>query len=165
MGVVLRPVLAAGIVSALLVIPTAGCGRDDRSPPPPASSIPSAASDGSPCSEGELRKARDDRDVILLSERGSAPGTLYFDTFLLHACDGGWALVEASHSDGPTFNFWLMQQDGPGWHLIAVAGTQASTPPEESLFSVVALAKKGYSAEAITAAIGDTTKTGRPVFD
>ncbi|MCL2467487.1 MAG: hypothetical protein FWF02_07975 [Micrococcales bacterium] len=163
-----RRVLVTWVAVMLAVVPAAGCSRDDPPPvpaPPPALS-PSDPSDGSPCSETTLRKARDDRQNSPLFEREASEGhPYYYDYFQVHACEGGWALVESSHSGGSTFNFWLMHQEDPTWHLVAVAGTWIDTPLDEPLFLTEELAKKGYSAEEIKSAVGEKTSVGRPVFD
>ncbi|MCL2423731.1 MAG: hypothetical protein FWD11_07570 [Micrococcales bacterium] len=157
------------LVPVLAVLLVAGCDQTSTSdwtvrPPQPSQddvtpepSDPPAGLTGD-CSDTALRAARGgDGESLLESEET-------YDAFVVHGCAGQWALVESNPSSASTFMFWLMWYDADGWNIIDVAGTRNDTPLSEGLFSAADLTSAGYSTDEIVAALGSTTRAGRPLF-
>jgi hypothetical protein len=77
---------------------------------------------------------------------------------------GGFALVEASHSSGSSFDFWAMYAANGTWRIAAVGGTRLGTPLSQPIFTRQALSSGlGGRLSEYLAAVGSKTKTGRPI--
>lgn len=118
------------------------------------------------CSEDALRTAiADDASKPLLQlDTGSGPGSFFYDTFDIHGCAGGYALIEASHSSGSSFSFMAMNWDGGHWRIAATAGTRRDTPVSQPLFdrNQLDIALNGHLAEFLQS-VGSRTKDGRAI--
>jgi hypothetical protein len=145
--------------SSTATTPARPASPSSTAKPGPSSSKPSAA----PCTEAALRTAADTNGGRPLSDKGG--GTTYvYDAFKLHACKDGHALVEASRSSGSTFTFWAMTWSNNSWRVKATSGVRTDTPPSTPVWTRSALQTAlGSSYSAFLAAVGSTTKTGRPI--
>lgn len=71
--------------------------------------------------------------------------------------------VGASHSSGSSFDFWAMYAAN-GTRIAAVGGTRLGTPLSQPIVTRQALSSGlGGRPSEYLAALGSTTKTGRPI--
>ena len=118
------------------------------------------------CTEFVLRMAEDDRGARpLLMVDGVNPDQFEYDALAVHHCRAGWALVEASHSSGSAFSFWLLKEDSGEWALLGATAVRLDTPVKEPLFTSPQLVEMGVDPTDVTAAFGSTTTSaGRLIF-
>jgi hypothetical protein len=112
-----------------------------------------------------LRSASDDSgnplaDIEFVDDERS----FVYDSFSIHGCKDGYALVEASMSSASSFDFWVMKQLPEGWKIVSVASTNLSTPRSQALFTREALDQAlDNELTEFEAAVGTTTQSGRTI--
>jgi hypothetical protein len=117
------------------------------------------------CAETRLRSASDDSgnplaDIEFVDDERS----FVYDSFSIHGCKDGYALVEASMSSASSFDFWVMKQLPEGWKIVSVASTNLSTPRSQALFTREALDQAlDNELTEFEAAVGTTTQSGRTI--
>jgi len=116
------------------------------------------------CTASRLRSATTEAGKPLSDTEDIDAVNFVYDTFVVHGCEDGYALVEASISSSSSFDFWAMKESSEGWYIALVASTGIDTPRSQALFSREAL-DQALDGELIKfeAAIGTTTKPGRSI--
>ena len=87
------------------------------------------------------------------------PVTSYFyDAFEVMGCRGSYALIQASHTSGSTFGYWVLTAQAGQWTVRAQGGVWGGAPSQAAVFSPGALAKAGLDEAAVVAALTSFTK-------
>lgn len=114
------------------------------------------------CTQGSLSGATKD-GARPFRDRDS-DGRLLLDTFAVHACGHGLALVESSHSAGSTFNYWVLVGQENAWRIVAVSGVRLATPHSEPLFTRAELhAALKSQLPILVNLVGSELPSGRPL--
>ncbi|MEO3787179.1 hypothetical protein ABGB12_27965 [Actinocorallia sp. B10E7] len=116
-----------------------------------------------PCRESALRAVPElgEKDPL-----GGGYESYFYDVLKVHACSNEMALIEANHSAGSTYNYWVLIADSDStWKIGAIAGVGSDTPQSAPLFNRAEIDKGtgGKSAELLDL-VGDLPG-GRPLFE